>query len=507
MLKIFGAILVFLPSVALSDVNETTDKYTRNKYSCQIASTPMLKPNLKGFDFIRADAMDIGYADLTLDGLPEIISGASDETYILDDAKFFADNASRSRKAHQYSFYSTNSDFVPPNGTKFMLARTMLTQDFNGDGKDDVAFVEHGPDQAPYEPRRNEIMLSGPSGYKVKYLPGPVSLYHGGAAGDIDGDGDVDIVVTPGPNNEVYAYINDGKGNFKIRTLFTDIGRNYNIKLWDFDTDGKLDILIDGELEPLTVFWGDGNGHFSQKSIISEISNSDTMMDIASLSKGSEKVARIAVLTGLSLGRGHSFFGYDISELEFAGRTIVASKKIDRLEEASWLPWISSCDLRNDGDVDLVSEFFGEPRNFFITMGTWKYLDKIVWVNEEGKFTRTPLENSMYFSDKPEIQVALKKYAEDIGVSLEKYDAQQVYYPSRGNIAMSTIELTDAFRTPWFMQTVYEKALTAFPHTAKDGLKAKAAIGQSVAQTPDPNNVSEKVKAILLARKKAKASP
>jgi hypothetical protein len=140
-------------------------------------------------------------------------------------------------------------------------------------------------------------------------------------------------------------------------------------------------------------------------------------------------------------------------------------------------------------------------------MGTWKYLDKIVWVNEEGKFTRTPLENSMYFSDRADIQVALKNYAESIGVSLEKYNAQQVYYPSRGNIAMSTIELTDAFRTPWFMQTVYERALTTFPHTARDALKVKGAIGQSFAQTPDPNKVSNKVKAILLARKKAKTSP
>ncbi len=265
MLKIFGAVLVFLPSVAMCEINETTDRFVRSKHSCQIASTPMLKPNLKGFDFIRADSVNIGYADLNLDGIPEIITGASDETYQVDDNRFFSGNAERSRKSHQYSFYSTNADFALPSGTRFMLARTILTQDFNYDGKDDVVFVEHGPDQAPYEPRRNEILISGPKGYNVKYLPGPASLYHGGAAGDIDGDNDVDIVVTPGPNNEVYAYINNGKGSFKIRTLFTDIGRNYNIKLWDFDNDGKLDIMIDGQVEPLTVFWGDGNGHFSEK--------------------------------------------------------------------------------------------------------------------------------------------------------------------------------------------------------------------------------------------------
>ena len=44
--------------------------------------------------------------------------------------------------------------------------------------------------------------------------------------------------------------MNDGKGNFSLRTLFRNIGRNYDIKLWDFNGDGHLDLFIDGHRNP-----------------------------------------------------------------------------------------------------------------------------------------------------------------------------------------------------------------------------------------------------------------
>jgi hypothetical protein len=507
MLKLGAIVAILLPTAAYCEVNETTDEYVRDKYVCEVASRPRLEPDLKGYDFIRADSVNIGYADLTSDGIPEIITGASDETYLTNDDRYFAGNLSRSRHSHQYSFYSTRDDFKAPNGTKFMLARTILTQDFNGDGKDDMVFVQHGPDQEPYEPRRNEILLSDGVGYSVNYLPGPSSLFHGGAAGDIDNDGDVDIVVTPGPNNEVFSYINNGKGSFVIRKLFTGIGRNYNIKLWDFDGDENLDIMIDGQAEPLQIFWGEGNGTFPSHLKVDAVDANDLLMDIAPLSKQEDAKSSVAVLRGLSLGREFAFFGYDITEISFSGRKVEFTRTIDRLEEASWLGWISSCDFSNDGDIDLVSEFFGEPSGFFLSMWTWKYLDKLVWINENGNYARIPLESPIYYGNRPEVQSKLKAFASSIGVSLEHYEAKQVYYPSYGNAAVSRIELTDEFNTPWFMQNAYERAITAFPHSAKNGLTKKGAIGESVAQTPDPNQVSDRVKEILAARKKAKIAP
>ena len=40
-------------------------------------------------------------------------------------------------------------------------------------------------------------MLSSSKGYTIKQLPGDKALYHGASA-DVDNDGDVDIIVSPG---------------------------------------------------------------------------------------------------------------------------------------------------------------------------------------------------------------------------------------------------------------------------------------------------------------------
>ena len=79
-----------------------------------------------------------------------------------------------------------------------MNARQMLVQDLNGDGKEDGIFIQHGPDYKPFERHENKIMLSSPKGYQIKTLPGDKALYHGASAGDVDNDGDIDIIVSPG---------------------------------------------------------------------------------------------------------------------------------------------------------------------------------------------------------------------------------------------------------------------------------------------------------------------
>ena len=144
------------------------------------------------------------------------MTGAWDEPLGNYKLQHHPDHKTRNRSAFQYHFYSNDPDFITPKGTRFLLARTILNNDFNNDGKSDLVFIQHGPDFAPYVPRRNEILLSQPDGsYKVSYLPGTKSLFHGGASGDVDADGDVDIIATPGPKNEVILYQNNSDGTFK----------------------------------------------------------------------------------------------------------------------------------------------------------------------------------------------------------------------------------------------------------------------------------------------------
>jgi hypothetical protein len=81
--------------------------------------------------------------------------------------------------------------------------------------------------------------------------------------GDIDGDGDIDALVTSGFNNDPsknQIWINDGKGNFTGKVLSTyDSG---DLALGDLDKDGDLDILITYQTGT-KIYLNDGKGDFT----------------------------------------------------------------------------------------------------------------------------------------------------------------------------------------------------------------------------------------------------
>ena len=66
---------------------------------------------------------------------------------------------------------------------------------------------------------------------------------HGGAIGDIDNDGDIDIVLTD-LERVLRCLINDGTGKMKIKKCGSI--NAFGIELGDFDNDGDLDIVHAG---------------------------------------------------------------------------------------------------------------------------------------------------------------------------------------------------------------------------------------------------------------------
>lgn len=112
----------------------------------------------------------------------------------------------------------------------------------------------------------------------------PTSL----AAGDLDGDGDLDIVCTPNNAsvNLVYVWLNNGSGVYSSAPDVATAGNPGSVTLADADGDGDLDMLAVSTL----VYTGGG-------SVVSVRLNNG-----AGVFSGSQEVAAGSSLNGLAVG-------------------------------------------------------------------------------------------------------------------------------------------------------------------------------------------------------------
>ena len=93
------------------------------------------------------------------------------------------------------------------------------------------------------------------------------------AAGDIDGDGDQDILVAngrhwPGQNR---IFLNDGRGIYTVEEeLGNQRSTTYATELADLDGDGDLDVAAGNDMAPNKIYLNDGNGNYSEGASFGE---------------------------------------------------------------------------------------------------------------------------------------------------------------------------------------------------------------------------------------------
>ena len=195
---------------------------------------------------------------------------------------------------------------------------------------------------------------------ELKRLPGKKSSFHGGTAGDIDNDGDIDIIVVPGFENRVTAYINNGKGKFKLKT----IAGPQNIKwgklqyffagLWDFDADGYLDLILGSQFDHTKIIWGNGNSNFDGPSTI--IGNvNDYFMDFEFADFDNDGKKELITFGGNfnpNVDYQQHYKGWHIQRINFENRKVTSIETIEKLatNKNLFLQRFSACDIQKDGD-------------------------------------------------------------------------------------------------------------------------------------------------------------
>ena len=156
--------------------------------------------------------------------------------------------------------------------------------DFNGDGNVDLLCV--GNERVP-------LLLEGDASGRFLTPPRKCADYEfelpkSFTAGDIDGDGDLDVWIgqykfpylegsMPTPfydSNDGYPAVllqNDGQGNFRDVTEAAGLAikrnrRTYSSSLVDLDGDRDLDLMTVNDFCGVDVYENDGHGHFTDVS-------------------------------------------------------------------------------------------------------------------------------------------------------------------------------------------------------------------------------------------------
>ena len=154
------------------------------------------------------------------------------------------------------------------------LGRQLLVADYNNDNILDFYVADHGI--GTHDGVRDSYFLSQPNGTWVESSETHLShsnfivFDHGGATGDIDNDGDMDVVITETnwkTGTALWCLINDGTGYLNKRKcggIFS-----FALELADIDGDGDLDVLLgahefEKSIDFTGIVWNDGRGNFNK---------------------------------------------------------------------------------------------------------------------------------------------------------------------------------------------------------------------------------------------------
>src|SRR5690606_27640952 len=85
--------------------------------------------------------------------------------------------------------------------------------------------------------------------------------------GDIDLDGDIDI-VSVSTNGTMYWFENDGAQGFTQHRITTGQALPKTVNLVDWDADGDIDIIAAGPSRGFVAYVNDGNETFTEQVVI-----------------------------------------------------------------------------------------------------------------------------------------------------------------------------------------------------------------------------------------------
>ncbi|WP_196295126.1 FG-GAP-like repeat-containing protein [Hymenobacter ruricola] len=263
--------------------------------------------------------------------------------------------------------------------------------DLNGDGNLDFVTANSTSGTLSVRLGAGTGVFAPPAGVPEPVVGGnPTGL----ALGDLDGDGDLDVVVTGSNGISLVWLLNDGAGNFGPRLVLGGNGDAGDVALADVDNDGDLDALTANGGGLVGVYFNPGTGAFGSLLNL-PLSGGPARLALGDLdADGLPDVAVSCssagtVCLGHNLGGGRFAFGQALTvgpmprgvvlgdvdadgDLDLAVGTFIGQRlgiwandgagvfsSLSTQPASGNLDGLALGDLDNDGDLDLLATSFG----------------------------------------------------------------------------------------------------------------------------------------------------
>jgi len=201
-----------------------------------------------------------------------------------------------------------DNEFAYSFGNESHAIRQLEIGDLDGNGTDDAVFISTGIDREPFTGDPIVAVYLSTSGAEIDIVAEKRSYRHAGSLGDLDGDGDLDLIAIDNLQfqngngmEEILWYENNGKGTWvekktNIPNIF--LQNTYQIELFDLNNDGILDLIggtsewraewfdnvgLPVDIDERTkIILGQGNGQFNWENpiVIEPINNWGVITDL-----------------------------------------------------------------------------------------------------------------------------------------------------------------------------------------------------------------------------------